>query len=206
MENNRIAVMASGKGSNLQVILDEIAIGRCPAKVEVVICNKADAGALSIARAAGVPKVVYLNPEDYESRESFDAACAEIIKAAACRWIILAGYMRILSADFIHEFPNQIINIHPSLLPAFVGGDAVGDALKHGVKIAGCTVHLVSEALDSGPILAQVSVPVLDSDDRNALHQRIQTEEHKIYPATISRLITSGFAIHDRSVVWDDVA
>lgn len=202
MRNNRIAVMASGKGSNLQIILDEIAKGNCPAQVEVVICNKADAGALSIARAAGVTKVVYLNPKDYENRESFDVACAEVIKAAECQWIILAGYMRILSANFIQEFPDRIINIHPSLLPAFVGGDAVGDALKHGVKIAGCTVHLVSEDLDSGPILAQVSVPVLDSDDWNSLHQRIQIEEHKIYPATITRLITSGFKIHNRSVIW----
>jgi phosphoribosylglycinamide formyltransferase-1 len=202
MNNRRIAVMASGKGSNLKVILDEIKRGICPAQVEVVICNKAGAGALEIARDAGVPHVIYLNPKDYDDRESFDVACAKVIQDAGCQWVVLAGYMRILSVGFIQAFPNQIINIHPSLLPAFVGGDAVGDALKHGVKVAGCTVHLVSEALDSGPILAQTTVPVLDNDDWNTLHKRIQIEEHKIYPQTITRLIEFGFTLEGRVAHW----
>ncbi len=200
--NNNIAVMASGKGSNLKVILESIARGECPAKVEMVICNKSDAGALEIARQAGVPHVLFINPKEYDGRESYDAACIEAIRGANCQWIVLAGYMRILSASFIQAFPNRIINIHPSLLPAFVGGDAVGDALKHGVKIAGCTVHLVSEELDSGPILAQAAVPVLDNDDWNSLHARIQVEEHKIYPQTITRLIESGVKIEGRTAIW----
>ncbi|MDX8387291.1 MAG: phosphoribosylglycinamide formyltransferase [Ghiorsea sp.] len=202
MNNRRIAVMASGKGSNLQVILDAIKAGTCPAQVELVICNKEDAGALKIARDAGVPHVMYVDPKEYDGRENYDAACTKLIQEANCQWIVLAGYMRILSAAFIHAFPNQIINIHPSLLPAFVGGDAVGDALKHGVKVAGCTVHLVCEALDSGPILAQATVPVLDGDDWDSLHQRIQIEEHKIYPQTITRLIESGFKLEGRVANW----
>lgn len=202
MKNNRIAVMASGKGSNLEIILDEIRNGRCPAQVDLVICNKEDAGALRIAKTAGVPNVAFMNPKDFSDRESFDAACADMIHEAACDWIVLAGYMRILSSSFIQRFPNKIVNIHPSLLPAFVGGDAVGDALKHGVKVAGCTVHLVSEDLDSGPILAQATVPVLDDDDWKSLHQRIQVQEHQLYPATISRLITKGFKLEGRIAIW----
>jgi len=200
--NKRIAVMASGKGSNLKVILAEIAAGRCPAQVEVVICNREDAGVLAIARDAGVPYVWYLNPRDYANRNRFDAACAAKIEEAGCQWIILAGYMRIISADFIQAFSNRIINIHPSLLPAFVGADAVGDALKYGVKVAGCTVHFVCEALDSGPILAQACVVVEEGDDWDSLHQRIQVEEHRIYPQTITRLIESEFTVVGRVVTW----
>lgn len=202
MGNHRIAVMASGTGSNLQVILDEIRNGTCPAQVEVVICNKKDAGALSIARQAGVPFVYYVNPKDYANRENYDLACTKLIQDAGCYWIVLAGYMRILSAAFIQSFPHQIINIHPSLLPAFVGGDAVGNALKHGVKVAGCTVHLVSEELDSGPILAQVAVPVLDDDDWASLHKRIQIEEHRLYPQTITRLIKGRFKVEGCLAIW----
>jgi phosphoribosylglycinamide formyltransferase-1 len=202
MTNNKIAVMASGKGSNLRAILDEIKQGTCLAEIEVVICNKADAGALAIAREAGVPQVLFINPKDYGGRESYDLVCAKEIKNAGCQWVVLAGYMRILSAFFIQAFHNRIINIHPSLLPAFVGGDAVGDALKHGVKVSGCTVHLVSEALDSGPILAQSSVPVMDEDDWSLLHQRIQIEEYKLYPQVIHRLVSEPFKVSGRKVCW----
>ncbi len=189
--NHKIAVMASGKGSNLQVILDAIAQGQCAAQVEVVISNKADAGALQIARNAGVPRVLYLNPKEYDSRAAYDLACAKEIKKSNCALIVLAGYMRILSPEFIHTFPHQIINIHPSLLPAFKGADAVGDALKAGVKVSGCTVHRVNEELDSGEILAQACVPVLDSDSWHDLHQRIQEKEHAIYVEVIHQLLTS---------------
>lgn len=187
--NNKIAVMASGKGSNLQVILDAIACGECDAQVAVVICNKADAGALQIAKDAAVPQVLYLNPKDFESREVYDQTCVDVLKQAGCKLIVLAGYMRILTPVFIQAFPNKIINIHPSLLPAFKGADAVGEALKAGVKISGCTVHYVTEELDSGAILAQASVPVLDGDDWDSLHQRIQEKEHEIYPLVIHRLL-----------------
>ena len=181
--------MASGKGSNLQVILDAIAKGECAAQVEVVICNKADAKALNIAQDAGVPHVYFMNPKDYAGREDYDVACAEVIQSAGCVLIVLAGYMRILSKAFIQAFPDQIINIHPSLLPAFKGADAVGEALKSGVKVSGCTVHYVTLELDSGEILEQASVPILAGDTWHSLHQRIQEKEHSIYPNVIHRLI-----------------
>jgi len=187
--NHKIAVMASGKGSNLDVILQGIKREACVAQVEVVICNKADAGALKIAKDAGVKHVYYINPKDYENRAAYDKACSEKIKAADCELIVLAGYMRILSEGFIHDFPDKIINIHPSLLPSFKGGDAVGDALAFGVKVAGCTVHMVNVEVDSGRILAQACVPVFDGDDWASLHQRIQVKEHIIYIEVINQLL-----------------
>jgi len=202
MSINAIAVMASGKGSNLRVILEAVAAGTCPVEVRLVISDRADAGALDIARGAGVPQVLYLNPKDYADRAAFDAACAEAIDTAACRWIVLAGYMRILSAHFVRRFPGRIINIHPAILPAFPGAKAVEDALSYGVKTSGCTVHLVDEVLDGGPILAQAAVPVLDNDTRDTLHARIQAEEHRLYPETLARMVTDGFDIDGRRVIW----
>ena len=190
--NHNIAVLASGKGSNLKAILQAVERGDCCAKVEVVICNKADAGALQIAKNAGVPHVYFINPKDYTTRVAFDAACTHVIEEADCKWVVLAGYMRILSEEFIQGFPQRIINIHPSLLPAFIGADAVGDALRYGVKVSGCTVHIVTKELDSGPILAQSCVPVLLEDDYSSLHARIQEKEYEIYPAVIDKLIKQG--------------
>jgi len=202
MTHNTIAVMASGKGSNLRVILDAVAAGTCPVDVKLVISDKADAQALNIARQAGVPEVVHLNPKDYADRASFDADCAELIDAAGCQWIVLAGYMRILSSSFVRRFRGHLINVHPSILPAFPGAKAVEDALSYGVKASGCTVHLVDEVLDGGPILAQAVVPVLDADTRESLHARIQIEEHKLYPATLARMVIDGFDIDGRRVIW----
>jgi len=194
--------MASGKGSNLRVILDAVATGTCPVEVRLVIADRATAQALDIARAAGVAKVMYINPKDYADRAAFDAACADAIDAAACQWIVLAGYMRILSSFFVRRFRGRIINIHPSILPAFPGAQAVEDAIAYGVKVSGCTIHLVDEVLDGGPILAQTVVPVLDDDTRETLHARIQKEEHRLYPATLKRIVEEGFSIKDRSVIW----
>ncbi len=188
-QTNKIAVMASGKGSNLAVILNAIEKGECAADVAVVICDKPNAGALTIAQDAGVPYVLFMNPKEYNNREAYDMACAEVIQKAGCQLIVLAGYMRILSPAFIQMFPEQIINIHPSLLPSFKGADAVGDALRAGVKVSGCTVHMVSEELDSGKILAQACVPVLEDDDWHSLHARIQEQEHKIYPQAVHQLV-----------------
>lgn len=202
MANNTIAVMASGKGSNLRVILDAVAAGTCPVEVKLVISDKADAQALKIARQAGVPEVVHLNPKEYADRVSFDTDCAGIIDMAGCQWIVLAGYMRILSSSFVRRYRGQMINVHPSILPAFPGAKAVEDALAYGVKATGCTVHLVDEVLDGGPILAQAVVPVLDGDTRESLHARIQAEEHRLYPATLARIVSSGFDIDGRRVIW----
>jgi len=202
MSAKAVAVMASGKGSNLRVILDAVATGTCPVEVRLVIADRATAQALDIARAAGVAKVMYINPKDYADRAAFDAACADAIDAAACQWIVLAGYMRILSSFFVRRFRGRIINIHPSILPAFPGAQAVEDAIAYGVKVSGCTIHLVDEVLDGGPILAQTVVPVLDDDTRETLHARIQKEEHRLYPATLKRIVEEGFSIKDRSVIW----
>jgi phosphoribosylglycinamide formyltransferase-1 len=202
MKANAIAVMASGRGTNLKVILDAVKAGTCPVDVRLVISDKAEAPALAIATEAGVPAVVHLDPKAYADRAHFDAACADLIDGHDCRWIVLAGYMRILSAEFVRRFRGRIVNIHPSLLPAFPGAHAVEEALRHGVRISGCTVHLVDEVLDGGPILAQAAVPVLDGDSRESLHARIQVEEHELYPATLSRMVSEGFRIDGRRVVW----
>jgi len=202
IKNNKIAVMASGKGSNLQALLAAIAEGSCSAQIQLVITNKPDAMALQVAKNADVPHILYLNPKDYADRESYDLACVKAIQDVGCQWIVLAGYMRILSAAFIQAFPNRIINVHPSLLPSFVGADAVGGALAHGVKVTGCTVHFVTEDLDSGPILGQTSVPILDDDDKCSLHQRIQREEHKLLPEIMARLMNISFEVVKCKVVW----
>jgi len=202
MNTTAIAVMASGRGSNLKVILEAAAAGTCPVDVRLVISDKADAKALDIARAGGVEHVIYLNPKDYQGRAQFDAACADLIDQYACRWIVLAGYMRILSSFFVRRFPLRIINIHPSILPAFAGAKAVEEALTYGVKVSGCTVHFVDEVLDGGSVLAQAIVPVLGHDDRDSLHARIQQEEHKLYPATLKRMVEYDFHIEGRRVIW----
>ena len=194
--------MASGRGSNLRAILEAAERGECPVKVALVISDKPNAPALEIARAAGVAEVLHLNPGDYDDRQAFDAACGDAIERAGCTWIMLAGYMRILSDAFVHRFVGRIINIHPALLPAFPGANAVADALAHGVKVTGCTVHLVDEELDSGPILAQASVPVLDDDTVDSLHERIHAEEHRLYPATLKSLVEETFHVDGRRVIW----
>jgi len=198
--------MASGKGTNLKAILDAAKRGQCPVDVRLVLSDKADAGALEIARLAGVPEVVYLNPGNYAGRAAFDAVCADVIDASGCNWVVLAGYMRILYSKFIEHFRNRVINIHPALLPAFPGAHSVEDALHHGVKVTGVTVHLVDEVLDGGPILAQATVPVMDDDTVQSLHNRIHAEEHKLYPATLSRMINEGFDLDGRKVIWGNTA
>jgi len=202
MNAKSVAVMVSGRGSNLKVILEAVAAGTCPVDVQLVISDKADAAALDIARQAGVPHVLHVNPKDFDGREKFDAECADLLDQYACQWIVLAGYMRILSSSFVRRFRGRIINIHPAILPAFPGAHAVEDAVEYGVKVSGCTVHLVDEVLDGGSILAQAVVPVLDDDTADTLHARIQVEEHKIYPATLKRMVEHGFTIEGRKIVW----
>jgi len=197
-----VAVLASGRGSNLQAILDAAASGSCPVRVAVVIADRAGAGALQLAKQAGVAVVEHIDPKRYENRTAFDAACAEMIADNHCQWVVLAGYMRILSASFVQRFSNRMINIHPALLPAFPGAHGVEDALQHGVKVSGCTVHLVDEQLDSGPILAQSAVVVADDDDADSLRARIQLQEHLLYPKVLAKIVHQGFDLVGRKVVW----
>jgi len=200
----KIAIMASGRGTNLAAILEAANNGECPVDVRVVISNKVDAPALQIARDAGVDTVLFINPKSYPDRSSYDQACVEEIRKHACYWVVLAGYMRILSPLFVHCFKNRLINIHPSLLPSFTGGNGVADALAYGVKLAGCTVHLVSEEVDAGSILAQAMVPVMDDDTIESLHQRIHQEEYRLYPDTLRRLVEKGFYLDGRRVIWNE--
>lgn len=180
-----LGVLISGRGSNLQAILDAIADQRLPARVRLVISNQSDVAGLERARRAGVPARV-IPHRSYPDRAAFDAALVEALRGAGAAWIVLAGFMRLLTPVFLDAFPGRVINIHPSLLPAFPGVDAQRQALDHGVRITGCTVHLVDAGTDTGPILGQAAVPVLDADDRDALAARILDKEHALLVQVLS--------------------
>ena len=174
-----LGVLVSGRGSNLQAILDAIAAGALDARVRVVISNQPDAAALERAASAGVPTRC-IPHRDYPSREAFDEALVAALREAQVEWVVLAGFMRVLTGTFVRAFPHRIINIHPALLPAFPGTHAHRQALDYGVKVSGCTVHLIDEGVDTGPIIAQRAVPVLDDDDEERLAARVLVEEHAL--------------------------
>lgn len=179
-----LGVLISGRGSNLQAILDAIAADALDARVRLVIANSAGAPGLERARAAGVVTTV-VSHRDHRDRASFDAALVERLQTAGVDWVVLAGFMRVITSTFLDAFPQRVINIHPSLLPAFPGVDAQTQALDHGVCVTGCTVHLVDEGIDAGPILAQAAVPVLPDDDRERLAARILAREHQLLVACL---------------------
>jgi phosphoribosylglycinamide formyltransferase-1 len=174
-----LGVLVSGTGTNLQAIQDAIVSGRLDAAIRLVISNKPGALALERAEKAGL-RTLCLSHRDYASREAFDQALVLALKDASVDWVVLAGFMRLLTRTMLQAFPSRVVNIHPSLLPAFPGVDAQEQALKCGVKVTGCTVHLVDEGTDTGPIVAQRAVPVLETDDAGALRARILTEEHAL--------------------------
>ncbi len=186
----RVGVLASGRGSNLQAILDAAARPDYPARVAVVISDRERAAALERATAAGVP-AVFLNPKDYADRDAYDAALAHTLRAHEVGLVCLAGFMRLLSPAFVRAFAGRMLNVHPSLLPAFPGLAAQRQALDHGVKVAGATVHFVDDGLDSGPIVLQASVPVRDGDTEASLSARILVEEHRLLPHAV-RLFAQG--------------
>lgn len=196
----RVGVLLSGRGSNFQAIADRVAAGDVPAEIAVVIANRADAAGLEAARARGL-KAICL-PSKGIDREVFDRQLIEALREHDVEWVILAGYMRILSAAFIRAFPQRILNIHPSLLPAFPGLDAQHQAFDYGVKITGCTVHFVDEHLDHGPIVMQAAVTVEPEDTAGTLSARILKEEHRIYSASLRRLLTEPWRIDGRRVVF----
>jgi phosphoribosylglycinamide formyltransferase 1 len=179
-----IAVLASGSGTNLQALLDA---DLTPAYVALVIVNVADAPAFARATRRGVTSLM-IEHAHYSGRNDFEQAISDALNAAKIEWIVLAGFMRVLSSGFVDRYRGRIVNIHPSLLPAFPGLDAQKKAWASGVKVTGCTVHLVDGGVDTGPILAQASVPVLPTDDVNALSTRILAEEHRIFPRVIREL------------------
>ena len=195
----KLGVLISGRGSNLQAIIDAIARGELQASVEVVISNRADAAGLARAEQAGIPTLV-MPHKAYADRAAYDCALAAELKARDVELVCLAGFMRLLGPAFIDEFPNAVLNIHPSLLPAFPGLDAQHQAFEHGVKVAGATVHFVTADLDAGPIVCQEAVPVPDGDTAESLAARILEVEHRLYPAAIGRLTEGQWKITGRRV------
>lgn len=180
-----LGVLVSGTGTNLQAILDAIALGRLDARVRVVVSNKPGAGGLARAEAARVPARV-LPHVGFPDRPSFDRALVVLLRDAGVSWVVLAGFMRLLTPTFLDAFPRRVLNIHPSLLPAFPGVDAQAQALAYGVRVTGCTVHLVDAGTDTGPILAQAAVPVLPGDTRDALAARVLRREHELLVSVLA--------------------
>jgi phosphoribosylglycinamide formyltransferase-1 len=194
-----LGVLVSGSGTNLQAILDAVAAGTLDARVRVVVSNKQGAFALERAARAGVPTVV-LSHKDYASREAFDAAVVSALRAHGVDTVVLAGFMRIVTPVLLGAFPSRVVNIHPSLLPAFPGVDAQAQALAHGARITGCTVHLVDAGMDTGPIVAQAAVPVLESDTVDALRDRVLAMEHRLLPAVLQWMSEGRVRVDGRSV------
>ena len=182
----RLGILASGSGSNFEAVAEAIAAGKLNARIQVLIYNNPEAKVAVRAANWDVPAVL-LNHRDFPNREDLDRQIVQTLQQNAVEWVIMAGWMRIVTPILIDAFPNQIINIHPSLLPSFRGTRAVEQALAAGVKITGCTVHLVVPEVDSGPILLQAAVPILPDDTKETLHARIQVQEHRILPLAIAR-------------------
>jgi len=189
-----LGVLVSGRGSNLQAILDAIAAGSLDARVRLVISNKPGAQALERAEKAGVPTRT-IPHKDFASREAFDAALVEALREAGAQWIVLAGFMRLLTPTFLGAFAGRILNIHPSLLPAFPGAHAHRDAIDYGVKVTGCTVHIVDEGVDTGPIVAQRAIAVRDDDDEESLAARLLHEEHALLVEVLRWIAADRLAV-----------
>ncbi|MGA7241384.1 MAG: phosphoribosylglycinamide formyltransferase [Bryobacteraceae bacterium] len=195
----RLGVLISGRGSNFEAIAEQIDAGALDAEIAVVISNRADAPGLESARNRRINAVCI--PSKGLDREAYDLFLLEELHKHSVDFVCLAGFLRLLSATFIRQYPNRILNIHPSLLPAFPGLDAQRQALEHGVKIAGCTVHFVDEELDAGPIILQTAVPVLDGDTVEMLSARILRQEHHLYSEALRLVLSGEFRIEGRRVI-----
>ncbi|RNC68742.1 MAG: phosphoribosylglycinamide formyltransferase [Desulfuromonadales bacterium] len=196
----KIGVLVSGSGSNLQAIIDRIEDGTLTAKVACVISNKADAYALERAKRHGIATHV-LDHRSHAGREAYDAALVELLRSHGVQLVVLAGFMRIVTPVLLEAFPHAVMNIHPALLPAFPGLHAQHQSLQYGVKITGCTVHFVDEGTDTGPIIIQAAVPVMEDDTEDSLSARIQVEEHRIYPEAVRLFADGRLTINGRRVV-----
>ena len=195
----KLGVLISGSGSNLQSIIDNIEKGTLTATIKIVLCNNPHSFGVTRAQKRGLP-VAILKHDDFSSREDFDAELIRILKSNEIDLVVLAGFMRILTPDFLKAFPQKIINIHPALLPSFPGVHGQKDAFEYGVKFSGCTVHFVDEGVDTGPIIVQSVVPVLQDDTRETLAARILKEEHRIYPQAIQFFAEGKITISGRKV------
>ncbi len=199
MAKEVLGVLCSGRGTDLQSIIDAIADGKLDAEIAVVLTDKPDVMALERARKAGIRNVC-VNRKEYEDRESFERVLVAELEASGVTLVILAGFMRILSPHFVHAYSGRIMNIHPALLPSFGGAHAHRDVLAYGVKISGCTVHFVDEGMDSGPIILQAAVPVLDDDTEETLGARVLEQEHIIYPKAIQLYVEGRLKVEGRHV------
>ena len=198
--NRRLGVLISGRGSNLQAIIEAIASRRLDASIAVVISNRPGVEGLARARAAGLSAEV-LEHKAFASRRAYDVALIEVLRRHDVGLVCLAGFMRLLGPEFVNAFPNAVLNVHPSLLPSFPGVDAQKQALEHGVQVTGCTVHVVTAELDAGPIIAQSAVPVLPGDSVEALSARILEQEHRLYPEAIGQVLAGGWRVAGRRFV-----
>lgn len=197
---HRIGVLISGRGSNLQALIDAVADGRLDATIAVVISNLADAGGLERARNAGI-ETLTVSHRGWSTRDDFDREIVRQLQARRVTLVCLAGFMRLVGQPMLDAFPQAILNIHPSLLPAFPGIDAQHQAFEYGVKVAGVTVHFVTRELDGGPIVLQRTVPVLADDTAESLAARILEEEHRIYPAAVRLVLSGGWTIDGRRFI-----
>ena len=195
----RIAILLSGRGSNFEAIADNVTAGRINAEIAVVLSNRADALGLERARQRALP-AVFLPSKGLE-REAYDRQVVAVLQENGVDLVCLAGFMRVLSPYFVREFRDRILNIHPALLPAFPGLEAQRQALEHGVKVSGCTVHFVDEFVDHGPVILQACVPVLDDDTAETLAARILREEHRIYSEAINLVLNDRIRVEERRVV-----
>ena len=200
----RLAVLLSGRGSNLQAIIEAIESGALSAEIAVVVSNKQEAAGLERARKHGAP-VVWLDPKPFagrpDSREAYDRAMLDVLRKYEVDLVLLAGYMKIVTAVLVAAYENRMMNIHPSLLPSFPGLDVQKKAIEHGCKIAGCTVHFVTEGVDEGPIIVQAAVPIVEGDTPDALAARILEQEHRIYPHAIQLYAQGRLRVEGRRVM-----
>lgn len=196
----RLGILASGRGSNLQAIMDAADSGKINAEVVIVISDQEDAYALERARQRGIP-AEFVNPKSFANKEDYEEVIVELLNGHKVELVCLAGYMRIVGDTMLTAFPNKIMNIHPALLPSFPGLHGQEQAWRHGVKFSGCTVHFVDEGVDSGPIIIQAVVPVLDDDTADSLADRILEQEHVIYPEAIRRYTEGRLKIEGRKVI-----
>jgi|SRR5579871_850559 len=195
----RLAILISGRGSNMAALAEAVRDGRIAAEIAVVISNREDAPGLTWAREHGLTAIAI--PSRGVDREAYDRLLLAELRARNVDLVCLAGYLRMISGHFVREYAGRILNIHPSLLPAFPGLDAQHQAIEHGVKVSGCTVHFVDQGLDSGPIILQAVVPVLDGDTAESLSARIIKEEHRIYPEAVALVLAGGYRVEGRRVV-----
>ncbi len=200
MKKKVVSFLASGRGSNFTVVAKKILDGAIKAEFGVLISDRADAKALEIAKEFGV-KPLHVNPKDYSSRQEFDGELVKLLNEHKTDLVVAAGYMRILSPVFVSAFRNRIINIHPALLPSFPGVHAQQQAFEYGVKISGCTAHFIDEGTDTGPIIMQAAVPVLDTDTADSLSARILKEEHRVLPESVKLFCEGRLEVRGRRVI-----